>query len=106
MTGPPGGAVIGPSIGPCCFTVGREVADAFSAHFGPEVVLDPREPGACPRVDLWEAAAKALAEVGVPRPAIANPRLCTVCNNDFFYSYRLEGPITGRHGCVAWAAAA
>jgi copper oxidase (laccase) domain-containing protein len=37
---------------------------------------------------------------------VLNPRLCTVCNNDLFYSYRLEGPVTGRHGCVAWAAAA
>jgi copper oxidase (laccase) domain-containing protein len=37
---------------------------------------------------------------------VLNPRLCTVCNNDLFYSYRLEGPTTGRHGCVAWAGAA
>ena len=35
MTGPPGAAVVGPSIGPCCFTVGPEVADAFSERFGP-----------------------------------------------------------------------
>jgi YfiH family protein len=106
MTGPPGRGVIGPSIGPCCFTVGRDVADAFSARFGRDVVLEPGAPGGSPRVDLWGAAAKALVEVGVPREGIANPRLCTVCNNDLFYSYRLEGPITGRHGCVAWAAAA
>jgi polyphenol oxidase len=106
MTGPPGGAVIGPSIGPCCFTVGEEVADAFALRFGPEVVLAPREAGASPRVDLWEAATIALGEVGVPRRGVLNPRLCTVCNNDLFYSYRLEGPVTGRHGCVAWAEAA
>ncbi len=42
MTGPPGGAVIGPSIGPCCFTVGREVADAFAGRFGAGVVFAPR----------------------------------------------------------------
>ena len=106
MTGPPGGAVVGPSIGPCCFTVGQEVADAFSLRFGPEVVLAPREAGGASRVDLWEAATRALGEVGVPRGGVLNPRLCTVCNNDLFYSYRLEGPVTGRHGCVAWAAAA
>ena len=33
---------------------------------------------------------------------VVNPRLCTVCNRDLFYSYRMEGPVTGRHGCVAW----
>jgi purine-nucleoside/S-methyl-5'-thioadenosine phosphorylase / adenosine deaminase len=106
MTGPPGGAVVGPSIGPCCFTVGQEVADAFALRFGPEVVLAPREDGGSLRVDLWEAATRALGEVGVPRGGVLNPRLCTACNNDLFYSYRLEGPVTGRHGCVAWAAAA
>ncbi|MFH0916749.1 MAG: laccase domain-containing protein [bacterium] len=45
MTGPPGMAVIGPSIGPCCFTVGKEVAEAFAARFGPEVVIAPGAPG-------------------------------------------------------------
>jgi len=106
MTGPPGGAVIGPSIGPCCFTVGEQVAGAFALRFGSEVVLAPREAGGSLRVDLWEAATRALGEVGVPRGGVLNPRLCTVCNNDLFFSYRLEGPVTGRHGCVAWAAAA
>jgi YfiH family protein len=106
MTGPPGRAVIGPSIGPCCFTVGGDVAEAFAERFGGEVVLAPRKKGDSPRVDLWEAAARALIEVGVPRQGIANPRLCTICNNDLFYSYRREGPVTGRHGCVAWTAAA
>jgi hypothetical protein len=106
MTGPPGSAVIGPSIGPCCFTVGHDVADMFARRFGPGVLLAPKTPGDPPRVDLWEAAALALIELGVPRSGVVNPRLCTVCNNDLFYSYRLEGPVTGRHGCVAWAGAA
>jgi polyphenol oxidase len=106
MTGPPGAAVIGPSIGPCCFSVGQDVADMFAHRFGPDVVLAPKTPGGFPRVDLWEAAAAALVEMGVPRAGVANPRLCTVCNNDLFYSYRLEGPVTGRHGCVAWAGTA
>jgi polyphenol oxidase len=106
MTGPPGAAVIGPSIGPCCFTVGRDVAEIFTQRFGPGVVAEPQGPDGSPRVDLWEAATRALVEIGVPRVGVLNPRLCTVCNNDLFYSYRLEGPVTGRHGCVAWAGAA
>lgn len=106
MTGPPGAAVIGPSIGPCCFTVGQDVADMFADRFGPGVALEPKEPGGSARVDLWEAATRCLQEMGVPRTGVLNPRLCTVCNTDLFYSYRLEGPLTGRHGCVAWAGAA
>jgi purine-nucleoside/S-methyl-5'-thioadenosine phosphorylase / adenosine deaminase len=102
MIGPPATAVIGPSIGPCCFTVGEEVARSFAARFGPEVVLGPRTAGEPPRVDLWAAAAKALAELGVRPEQVVNPRICTSCNRDLFYSYRTEGPVTGRHGCLAW----
>jgi YfiH family protein len=100
MTGPPGLAIIGPSLGPCCFTVGREVAGAFADRFGTHVVVEEE------RVDLWAAASVALEELGVRRGQIVNPRLCTACNRDLFYSYRAEGPTTGRHGCVAWTAAA
>jgi copper oxidase (laccase) domain-containing protein len=101
MIGAPATAIIGPSIGPCCFTVGPEVADAFAARFGPQVVLAGQ---VSPRVDLWEAVTVAATELGVPRGQVVNPRLCTVCNADLFYSYRKEGPITGRHGCLAWVA--
>jgi copper oxidase (laccase) domain-containing protein len=108
MMGPPGTAVIGPSIGPCCFTVDDEVASAFAARFGPGVVLDPAAGGGenkgPRRVDLWAATTKAVVELGVRREQIVNPRLCTVCNADLFFSYRKEGPVTGRQGCVAWVA--
>ncbi|MHB0979688.1 MAG: polyphenol oxidase family protein [Thermoleophilia bacterium] len=99
MTAPPGLAVIGPSIGPCCYTVGDPVARDFEARYGGGVVL----PG--PKLDLWEVAALAAAEVGVPRARVVNPRLCTACNNDLFFSYRADGPSTGRHGAAVWSAA-
>jgi hypothetical protein len=104
VSGPPTAAVIGPSIGPCCFTVSEDVAGAFAARFGPEVVIAGRENGGSSRVDLWAATAKALEELGVRQDRVVNPRLCTVCNPDLFYSYRREGPVTGRHGCAAWVA--
>ena len=108
MIGPPAAAVIGPSIGPCCFTVGVEVAEAFAARFGSEVVLPPGrgsgEDGDLPRVDLWAATARACTELGIRPEQVVNPRLCTACNTDLFYSYRKEGPVTGRQGCAAWVA--
>jgi copper oxidase (laccase) domain-containing protein len=101
MIGPPATAVIGPSIGPCCFTVGQEVAAGFASRFGPQVLTGAE---GAPRVDLWEAVSIALVELGVVRGQVVNPRLCTVCNADLFYSYRNESPVTGRHGCLAWVA--
>ena len=104
LMGMPGMAVIGPSIGPCCFTVAHEVAHGFAGRFGSEVVIPPGLVGESPRVDLWAAAARALHEVGISPTQIVNPRICTACNTDFFYSHRLEGPVTGRHGCLGWVA--
>ena len=104
MMGAPATVVIGPSIGPCCFTVGEEVAESFARRYGPEVVLGSASEGGGLRVDLWEAVTKAASELGVQRRHVVNPRLCTVCNRDLFYSYRCEGPVTGRHACVAWIA--
>lgn len=103
MTGPPGSAFVGPSIGPCCFSVAEEVAQAFALRFGPEVVVGSRE---SPHVDLWAATNRALTEFGVEANRVVNPRLCTACNRDLFFSYRADGPVTGRQGCVAWTVAA
>ncbi|MBN1631966.1 MAG: laccase domain-containing protein [Thermoleophilia bacterium] len=102
LMGMAGTAVIGPSIGPCCFTVGEDVASAFAGRFGPEVVIRPPADGGPPRVDLWAATARALREAGISPSQIVNPRICTACNTDLFYSYRVEGPVTGRHGCLGW----
>jgi YfiH family protein len=104
MMGMPGAAVIGPSIGPCCFRVEDDVATAFAARFGEGVVVAADRPEEAKRVDLWAATAKALTEMNIHPDQITNPRLCTVCNNDLFFSHREDGPVTGRQGCVAWAA--
>ncbi len=104
MMGAPATMVVGPSIGPCCFSVSEDVAESFARRYGPEVVLGSPADEAGIRVDLWEAAAKAASELGVQRMHVVNPRLCTVCNRDLFYSYRCEGPVTGRHACVGWIA--
>jgi YfiH family protein len=96
MTAPPGLAVIGPSIGPCCYEVSQELADDFARRFGEGAVPSHRH------LDLWEVATMAAAEVGVPRERVLNPRLCTVCNSEFFYSYRCEGEDAGRHGAILW----
>ncbi len=109
MISPPGTAIIGPSIGPCCFTVDQDVASAFTARFGSDVVAgvagEESEGNTRYRVDLWEAVTKSLTELGVRREQVVNPRLCTACHSDIFYSYRKEGPVTGRQGCVGWVAA-
>lgn len=95
-------AAIGPSIGPCCYEVDEPVVGPLQAAF----------PGDCRRwvaaagapgkwwLDLWRANTDQLVAAGVPAGAIANPRLCTACRRDLFFSYRKEGR-TGRLAVLA-----
>ena len=79
---------IGPSIGPCCFLVGNDVAAQFEAEFPGWELVDYS--GAQPAVDLWACNARQLTEAGVPAGNIAVADLCTACDTGTFYSHRAE----------------
>ena len=85
-------AAIGPGIGPCCYEVGRDVAEPFEATFGPEVSADGR-------LDLWRATEVALERAGVAE--IERTDLCTFCNPQLFFSHRRDRGTTGRQGVIA-----
>lgn len=86
-------AAIGPSIGPCCYEVGPEVADPFREAFGADVVQDGR-------LDLWTAAERALRAAGVEQVDRAD--ICTACTPDRFFSHRRDHGRTGRQGVIAY----
>ena len=87
------GAVVGPSIGPCCFAVDERLRTRF----------DERFPGSAgeSRVDLWACAGRDLMAAGVPPAAITITALCTATDTRF-YSHRRDHGATGRHLAVAW----
>ena len=89
-------AVLGPSIGPCCYTVGEEVRERFEASRAGAGRWFERGPDGRLRLDLWAANAGQLEEAGIPAGSIATSRLCTACRADLFHSYRREGPGVGR----------
>ena len=83
---------VSPSIGPCCYEVDEPVVAPLARAF-PHVWerwVTPTGPGKW-RLDLWRATADQLAEAGVAPDRILNPRLCTSCRRDLFFSYRAEG---------------
>jgi polyphenol oxidase len=88
-------AIVGPAIGPCCYEVGEEIAAAYRARFGPDV-LQGRN------LDLWTAAERVLREAGVD--AVERLDVCTACNADRFFSHRRDGPVTGRQGVIGYVA--
>jgi len=92
-------AAAGPSIGPCCYEVGEEVREAFrQAGFGEARVgrWFAEGPRGRPYLDLWRATADQLEAAGVPPPAIHLSASCTATHRQTFWSYRADGPGTGR----------
>jgi len=72
-------AGIGPAIGPCCYTVGQDVVDAFADR--PWLIQQGK-------LDLWAANREALLDAGVPAEQIEQAGLCTRCQSDRFFSHR------------------
>jgi YfiH family protein len=114
-------AAIGPSIGPCCYEVGPEVAQSFAAQFpaaknwftgpfdrlssgedpNPLPWLNMMPPGHQPppprvQLDLRAANRWQLIDAGVAPSRISVSPLCTSCRTDLLFSYRREGRATGR----------
>lgn len=90
---------IGPSIGPCCYEVGPDVAEAaLSAFPGAEGLL-MRVNGRV-HLDLWRANAYQLMELGVPAENIEIGGVCTSCHVDRFFSHRREKGKSGRMAAV------
>jgi polyphenol oxidase len=86
-------AAIGPSIGPCCYEVGEEVAAPFREAFGADVVRDGK-------LDLWTSAERALRAAGAER--VDRSDLCTACDAGRFFSHRRDHGRTGRQGVIAY----
>lgn len=90
-------AGIGPTIGPCCYEVGRDVAGkiAASCPTGADVV---RHVNGHVHADLPTAVEAQLRAAGIEH--VEDAGLCTSCRVDEFFSHRAEHGRTGRFGIV------
>lgn len=86
-------AAIGPSIGPCCYSVSDDLGARFERDIGAVAVAA----GERPKVDLWRSNARVLAEAGVREDRIEVLGRCTSCERDLFFSHRRDAGRTGRH---------
>jgi YfiH family protein len=110
-------AAIGPSIGGCCYEVGTEVATQFLSQFAeapewfdefrtgdepnPIQWLNMMPPGHQPPpknvlLDLRRANRAQLLGAGLRASNIFVSHLCTACRRNLLFSYRKEGPQSGR----------
>ena len=80
-------AIVGPAIGPCCYEVGEEVSSLFD-----EDLTHDR------KLDLWEAAERALRRAGVER--VERMNVCTRDNPELYFSHRRSGRARGVQGVI------
>jgi YfiH family protein len=111
-------AAIGPSIGGCCYEVSTEVATQFHSQFAdapgwfdefrtgdepnPIQWLNRMPPGHQPPpknvlLDLRKANRAQLLAAGLRPQNIFVSDLCTACCPNLLFSYRKQGPQSGRH---------
>lgn len=86
---------IGPSAGPCCYEVDNPVLDQLRRGLPDweSVVCDYQ--GHKARLDLKALIRKQVEGAGVPLSSVSSVNLCTICQDQLFYSYRREGRVNG-----------
>ena len=91
-------AIIGPSIGKCCYEVSYDLVEKFSVLLpnADEKIYEIRDEKYY--LDLWEINTQILKEFGVLKSNIINMNICTSCNCDRFFSYRKHDKTTKRIG--------
>ena len=92
---------LGPCIGGCCYEVGEDVRKEFAGVFPWAAEVMQSSSKGHWTLNLAEANARQLREIGVREENLVKSNLCTVKNIDLFYSHRAEASAekpTGRFG--------
>ncbi len=82
-------AAIGPSIGPCCYEVSREIIDDFQDKLGYDL-KDIAWASSDRNLDLPTINKLQLEAAGLAPYNIDQTSICTACRSDLFFSHRLE----------------
>lgn len=85
----------GPYIHKECFETGEDVHARFVERYGARCAPDERH------IDLGAALDVDLRAAGVRPERIADADVCTVCDNEHYFSYRGQSGLCGRHGALA-----
>jgi polyphenol oxidase len=93
---------MGPSIGPCCYEVGPEVAEQIAVNWREELMGAWRPDGVKGRLDLRALNEAQLLGVGIPQSHIRKIGPCTSCHVGNFFSYRKEGKSGHQLSFIGW----
>jgi hypothetical protein len=93
---------MGPSIGPCCYEVGAEVAEQINANWSEELKDAWQPDGVKGRLDLRALNEAQLLGAGVSRSHISKIGPCTACHIRDFFSYRTQGKSGHQLSFIGW----
>lgn len=92
-------AVIGPTIGKCCYEIGEEVYEQLRAVVDTEtqedcfLISNKKIYADLKRINQYQILSTGIDEIDIIP-------YCTCCNNDKFFSHRKENRTTNRHSVV------
>ncbi|QNG58860.1 peptidoglycan editing factor PgeF [Bacillus sp. PAMC26568] len=90
-------AIIGPSIGACCYVVDNYVIEQVNNALGASEVLPyHRVSDGQYSLDLKQLNKQLLLKAGLKESRILTSSLCTSCESDLFFSHRRDKGSTGR----------
>ena len=92
--------IIGPSIGPCCYEVSKDLIDKFVDRFEKTTDNIYESHDESVFLNLWSVNKSILKNSGVKEENIHDMNLCTSCRSDEFYSYRKDDKTLGRIGTI------
>ncbi len=78
---------IGPSIGPCCFEVDKDVYDIFTNQ-DDRYMQYIKKKDLKYHIDLWSINKLILKDNGILSKNIVSANICTKCNTDTYFSHR------------------
>ncbi len=87
-------AVMGPSIGSCCFEVGEDVYTLFKSKHQNKAFYEVGQNGKW-KIDLNAIIKTEMIKNGLRTENIHISGICTKCRNDLFFSYRGDQGKTG-----------
>ena len=87
---------LGPAIRGCCYEVDGPVIGPLSRALPAWRACVREKGGGRWNLDLAAANRRLLESAGLDPAAVHDAGLCTRCRRDLFYSYRVQGPRTGR----------
>jgi len=94
-------AAIGPGIRSCCFEVGIEVVQLFADSYpGPALARQSEDRPGKYLLNLSQGLRLQLAGAGLRPDHVFDLDVCTRCNPNEFFSYRVEGPGAGRQMAI------